>query len=56
MKPGGEIVVCDAAVPRGVATQSVVLDWDTENRDALVLSRDARGDRADVTSASVEAH
>ncbi len=33
MKPGGEIVVCDLRPFHAVsAFQSVVLDWDTQNR------------------------
>lgn len=49
MKPGGEIVVCDVPPFHAVSPfQSVVLDWDTENRDEPWFSATRAVEWADV--------
>ena len=49
MKPGGEIVVCDVPPFHAVSPfQSVVLDWDTENRDEPCFSATREVEWADV--------
>ena len=49
MKPGGEIVVCDVPPFHAVSPfQSVVLDWDTENRDEPWFSSTREVEWADV--------
>ncbi len=49
MKPGGEIVVCDVPPFHAVSPfQSVILDWDTENRDEPYFSATREMEWADV--------
>lgn len=49
MKPGGEIVVCDVPPFHAVSPfQSVILDWDTENRDEPYFSSTREMEWADV--------